>query len=152
MWSDFGHMLSVGAIHFEDRFCTGRKGMTGEGVWVHRSGWQCMAAVVAACTKALVNAGWAICLPSCTNGHRKCSFHLARTPFLAFQAAFSLEERSLLGGPWLLNAHYWVGVSKVMNPQRVSIKLWLKFPVLAPSRSEIRTKEGVHTLIKTSSK
>ena len=28
-----------------------------------------MAVVAAACRKALVNAGWAICLLSCTNGH-----------------------------------------------------------------------------------
>ena len=34
--------------------------------------------------KALVNAGWAICLLSCTNGCRKRSFHLIGTPFLAF--------------------------------------------------------------------
>ena len=34
--SDFGRMLSVGAIHFEDRFCTSKKGGIGGGVWVHR--------------------------------------------------------------------------------------------------------------------
>ena len=33
----FGRMLSVGAICFEDRFCTSRKGGTGGGGWVHRS-------------------------------------------------------------------------------------------------------------------
>ena len=27
--SDFGHMLSVGAIHFEDRFCASKKGGIG---------------------------------------------------------------------------------------------------------------------------
>ena len=43
-----------------------------------------MAAVAAACRKALVNAGWAIVLLSCTNGFRKRSFHLVGTPFLAF--------------------------------------------------------------------
>ena len=32
-------------------------------------------------------------------GIEKHSFHLVGTPFLAFQAAFSLEERSLVGGP-----------------------------------------------------
>ena len=36
--SVFGRMLSVGAIHFEDRFCASRKGGTGGGGWVHRSG------------------------------------------------------------------------------------------------------------------
>ena len=39
---------------------------------------QCMVAVAAAYWKALVSDGWAICLLSCTNGHRKCSFHLCR--------------------------------------------------------------------------
>ena len=34
-----------------------------------------------------------------TNGHRKHSFHLVGTPFLAFQAAFNQEERSLIGRP-----------------------------------------------------
>ena len=33
--SDFGHMLSVGAIRFEDRFCTSKKGGVGGGGWVH---------------------------------------------------------------------------------------------------------------------
>ena len=33
--SDFGHMLSVGAIHFEDRFCASKKGRIGGGGWVH---------------------------------------------------------------------------------------------------------------------
>ena len=60
-----------------------------------------MAAVAAACREALVIAGWAICLLSCTNGRRKRSFHLVGTPF---QEAFSPEERSLVGGPRLFNA------------------------------------------------
>ena len=50
----------------------------------------CMVAV--ACRKALVNAGWTICLLSCTNG----SLHYVVTPF---QATISQEERSLVGGP-----------------------------------------------------
>ena len=36
------------------------------GGWVYHSGWQRMAAVTAACRKALVNARWAICLPAQT--------------------------------------------------------------------------------------
>ena len=35
------------AICFEDRFCVTRKCATEEGRWVHRFGWQCMAAVAA---------------------------------------------------------------------------------------------------------
>ena len=54
-----GQMLSVGEICFEDR-C--RKGETWGGGWMHRSGLQCIAAVAAACRKALDDAGWAICL------------------------------------------------------------------------------------------
>ena len=34
--SDFGRMLSVGAIRFEDRFCASKKGGRGGGGWVHR--------------------------------------------------------------------------------------------------------------------
>ena len=67
------------------KICTSRNGGAGGGGWVlHRFGWQCMAVVVTACIKPLVNAGWAIYLLSCTNGRRKCSFHLVRTQFLAF--------------------------------------------------------------------
>ena len=46
--------------------------------------------------KDLVSARWPILLFPCTNGHRKWSFHLVGTQF---QAAFSLEERSLDGEP-----------------------------------------------------
>ena len=30
---NFGYMISVGAIHFEDRFCTSKKGGIGGGGW-----------------------------------------------------------------------------------------------------------------------
>ena len=43
-----------------------------------------MVSVAAGCRKAMVSAGWAVCLLSCTNGGRKHSFHLVGTPFLAF--------------------------------------------------------------------
>ena len=49
--------------------------------------------------KALVNARWATCLLSCTNERRKRYVHILGTPFLAYSAAFSPEERSLVGGP-----------------------------------------------------
>ena len=45
--------------------------------------------------KGLVSARWPILLLSCTNGHRKWSFHLVGAQF---QVAFSLEEHSLDGG------------------------------------------------------
>ena len=44
----------------------------------------CMATAATACRKALVNARWAICLPSCTNRHRKHSFHFVQAPFRVF--------------------------------------------------------------------
>ena len=68
-------MLLVGAIRFEDRFCTSRKGGTGGGGWAHCSGRQCMAAVAAGYRMGLVSAGWPALLLSCTNGRRKLSFH-----------------------------------------------------------------------------
>ena len=70
---NFGRMLSVGAIHFEDRLCASKKGGIGRGGLVSPSGWHHMAAVLAGCRKALVSTGWAISLPFSTNGHRNCS-------------------------------------------------------------------------------
>ena len=47
--SDFGRMLSVGAIRFEDRFCASKKGGIGGGGWVHPGSWSAvhMAAALA---------------------------------------------------------------------------------------------------------
>ena len=53
-------MLSVGAIHFEDRLCTSKKGgIGGSGQSQSRHAVH-MAAVLAGCRKALVGTGWAI--------------------------------------------------------------------------------------------
>ena len=65
---------------------------------------QCMAAIAEGYGKGLVSAGWSVLLLSYANECRKRSFHLVGTPFLAFSAAFSLEECPLVGGPQLLNA------------------------------------------------
>ena len=51
-----------------------------------------MAAVAAGYRMGLVRAGWPVLLLSYTNECRKQSFHLVGALFLAFQAAFSLEE------------------------------------------------------------
>ena len=61
-------MLSVGAIRFEDRFCTSKKGGIGRGGRV--SAWDAvhMAAALAGCRKALVSIGLSISLLSATNG------------------------------------------------------------------------------------
>ena len=55
-------MLSVGAIHFEDRFCTSETGGIGGGGWVSAWGAVHMAAALAGCRKALVVTGLAISL------------------------------------------------------------------------------------------
>ena len=55
--SDFGRMLSVGAICFEDRFCASKKGGIGGGgrvsAWgaVHMAGAVHIAAALAGCKK-----------------------------------------------------------------------------------------------------
>jgi len=59
--SDFGRMLSVGTIHFEDRFCANKKGGIGGGWRVSVQGAMHMAAALADCRKALVSTGWTIC-------------------------------------------------------------------------------------------
>ena len=76
---------------------------------VPRSGWQCMAAVAAGYGKGLVSAGCPAPPLSCTNEHRKPSFHLVGTPFLFFLGSFQSGgvlpgrraqtiERSVLSG------------------------------------------------------
>ena len=63
-------MLSVGAIHFENRFCASKKGRIGGGGWV--SAWDAvhMAAALAGCRKALVSTGLGISLLFDINGRR----------------------------------------------------------------------------------
>ena len=57
MASDFGCMLSVGAISFEDRFCASKKSGIGRGEWVSAQGAVHMAAALAGFRKALVSTG-----------------------------------------------------------------------------------------------
>ena len=66
---------------------------------MHRFGLQCMVAVAAGYRRGLFSAEWPVLLLSCANGRGKRTFHVVGAPFSAFQAAFSLEERSLDGGP-----------------------------------------------------
>ena len=63
-------MLSVGAIRFEDRFCTTKKGGIGGGGRVSAWGAVHMAADLAGCRKALVGTGLGISLLFDTNRHR----------------------------------------------------------------------------------
>ena len=60
-------MLSVGAIHFEDRFCASKKGGIGGGGQVSAWGAMHMAAALAGCRKALVGTGLGISLLFDTN-------------------------------------------------------------------------------------
>ena len=63
-------MLSVGAIHFEDRFCASKKGGIGGGGRVSGQDAVHMAAALAGCRKALVSTGLSISLLFDKNGHR----------------------------------------------------------------------------------
>ena len=80
--SDFGRMLSVGAIRFEDRFCASKKGRTGGGGRVSARGAVHMAAALAGCRKALVGNGWTISHLVSTNRLRNNSPPLVGAPFL----------------------------------------------------------------------
>ena len=51
--SDFGCMLSVGAIRSEDRFCTSKRGGIGGGGQVSARGAVHMAAALAGCRKGV---------------------------------------------------------------------------------------------------
>ena len=80
--SDFGRMLSVGAIRFEDRFCASKKGGIGGGGRVSALGAVHMAAALAGCRKALVSTGWTISHLVNTNRLRNHSPPLVEAPFL----------------------------------------------------------------------
>ena len=58
--SDSRHMLSVGAIRFEDRFCASKKGEIGKGGRVSAQGAVHMAVALPGCRKTLVGTGWTI--------------------------------------------------------------------------------------------
>ena len=77
---DFGCMLSIGTIHFEDRFCASKNGGNVGGSTLQLL--QLVATV--GCRKALVSTTLVIFfLLSSTNMHGKCLSHLTRAPFLA---------------------------------------------------------------------
>ena len=102
--SDFGRMLSVVTIRFEDRFCTSKKGGIWGGGRVSARGAVHMAATLAGCRKALVGTGWTISHLASTNRLRNHSPPLVGAPFLDLLAAFSQVERLLVGEPLLLKA------------------------------------------------
>ena len=77
--SDFGRMLSVGAICFEDRFSASKKAGKGE-VGGFQLGVPCTA--LTGCRKALVSTGWTISHLVSTNRLRNHSPPLVGAPFL----------------------------------------------------------------------
>jgi len=85
-----GRMLSFGTISFEDRFCTSGKKKVDGCQLLH--GWQHMAAMAAACGKALVStSGPSFSFPP----HQNHSSHHVRARSLALQTVF--VQRSV---PW----------------------------------------------------
>ena len=79
---NFGCMLSVGTICFEDRFCASKMGGMGEGGQPYSRHAVHMEAVLAGCRKALISTGWIISQLVSTNGHRNHSSPLVGAPFL----------------------------------------------------------------------
>ena len=75
-------MLSVGAIRFEDRFYTSKKGRIGGGGRVSARGAVHMAAALAGCRKALVGTGWTISHLVSTNRLKNHSPPFEGAPFL----------------------------------------------------------------------
>ena len=84
-------MLSVGAICFEDRFYTSKKGGIGEGGQTQAQQAVHMAAVLVRCRKALVGIGSAISLLFSTNGRRNRSC-LCRGSISGTVGSFQSEE------------------------------------------------------------
>ena len=80
--SDFDHMLSVGAIRFEDRFCASKKRRDGGGGRVSAWGAVHMAVALAGCRKALVGTGWTISHLVSKNRLKNHSSPLVGAPFL----------------------------------------------------------------------
>ena len=79
---DFGRMLSVGSIHFENRFYASKKGGIGGGGQVSARGAVHMAAALAGCRKSLGRHWLGHFSPCSTNRFRNHSPPLVGTPFL----------------------------------------------------------------------
>ena len=87
--SDFGRMLSIGAMCFEDRFCASKKGGIGGSGRAYSSHAMHMLAALAGSRMALVSIGWTISHLVSTNGCRNHSSPLVGAPFLGLWAVFS---------------------------------------------------------------
>ena len=98
--SDFGGMLSVGAIHFEDKFCASRKvgqGEAGGCTALDDSTWWLLQLAIEEC---LVTTGWSILLLSCTNECRKRSFHLVGTSLVPRPSPAASDQKLEPGKAW----------------------------------------------------
>ena len=82
MLFDFDCMLSISTIHFDDKFCTSKKGGMGGSGWV--SGWGAvhMATALTGCRITSVDTGWTISYLVSTNGCRNHYSSFLGAPFL----------------------------------------------------------------------
>ena len=87
-------MLSVGAIHFEELAERVGQGEVGGYTALPDSAWWRLQLPI---EKPWVNDRWAICLLSCTNRHRKRSFHLVGTGRRALTIECSLMSGCVQG-------------------------------------------------------
>ena len=92
--SDFGRMLSVGAIHFEEWFYTSKKGGIGGGGRASRGDAMRMAAALAGYRRALVGIGWTISHLVSTNELRNHSSPCRGTISEKFLHSFCYSEPS----------------------------------------------------------
>ena len=93
-------MLSVGAIHFEDKFCASRKvgqGEAGGCTALDDSTWWLLQLAIEKC---LVTTGWSIHLLSCTNERRKRSFHLVGTSLVPRPSRAASDQKLEPGKAW----------------------------------------------------
>ena len=95
-----------------------------------------MVAALAGYRTALVGTSWSISHLVSTNGHRNHSSPLVGAP--SSRSVSSFQSAGMFGGQRALTIETLLinGCDQGHEPtESVSIKLWLKFPALAPSRS-----------------
>ena len=131
--ADFGRMLSVGTVFFEDKFSTSQKLWD----WERAYSWHTvnMATALASCRTALVSTGWTIPHLVSTNGLRNhsspCRGTISRSVG-SFQSGWAIAG----GRALTIESSLMSGCSYCHEPaEYVSKTLWLKFPQQASSRS-----------------
>ena len=113
---EFGHMLSVGAIHFEDRFCASKKGGIRGGGRVPAWSNMHITATLASYRIALVGTGWTISHLVSTNRLRNHSSPLVGAPFFDLRIGGVQSGGALADWRALtIESSLWVGVVMVLN-------------------------------------